>query len=264
MGRRRSRRTAQGRRAVGSVLALAVIAVVLSSCASPRAASGPSVSHTHPLALQPTTTTTRPDPLQGVTLDATTKGSIPGSPSPGAPADQTVPGEWYGYPSVLPVVAQRPGWYEVRLAQRPNESIAWVQAGEVSLSLDPYRLVLNLTTMHLTVFEDGRVLFDFPAGIGTSTDPTVTGHYFITMRYPPPSAAYGPFVLVTSAHSDAITDWEGSGDAVIAIHGPIDSYADSLIGTTGAAVSHGCIRLHDADLAKLTMITAGTPLDIVQ
>jgi len=68
---------------------------------------------------------------------------------------------------------------------------------------------------------------------------------------------------VTSAHSDAITDWENSGDAIIAIHGPITAGADALIGTTGAAVSNGCVRLHDADLAQLSGIPAGTPVDIV-
>ena len=48
-----------------------------------------------------------------------------------------------------------------------------------------------------------------------------------------------------------------------AIHGPITSYDDSLIGTTGAAISHGCIRLHDADLAQLSMIPAGTPITVL-
>jgi lipoprotein-anchoring transpeptidase ErfK/SrfK len=82
------------------------------------------------------------------------------------------------------------------------------------------------------------------------------------MKVAPPSAGYGPFVLVTSAHSDAITDWEQSGDAIIAIHGPISSSADAEIGTTGAAISNGCIRMHDADLAQLADIPAGTPVDI--
>ena len=54
-----------------------------------------------------------------------------------------------------------------------------------------------------------------------------------------------------------------SGDAIIGIHGPIDSTADAEIGTSGAAISHGCIRLHDADLAQLSIIPAGTPLAIV-
>jgi hypothetical protein len=129
--------------------------------------------------------------------------------------------------------------------------------------MTPYQMVVNLSTMHLTVFEYGKEIMDFPAGVGTPDDPTVTGDFFITMQVPPPSPGYGPFVLVTSAHSDAIADWEGSGDAIIAIHGPITSYDDQLIGTTGAQISHGCIRLHDADLAQLQGIPAGTPLDII-
>jgi hypothetical protein len=112
--------------------------------------------------------------------------------------------------------------------------------------------------MKLTVYESNKEILEFPAGIGTTTDPTVTGDFFITMTAPPPDPGYGPFVLVTSAHSGTITDWGGSGDAIIAIHGPIDSYDDSLIGTAGAMISHGCIRLHNADLAQLSMIPPGT------
>jgi hypothetical protein len=175
----------------------------------------------------------------------------------------TVPGSWYGYPSVLPVIAQTSGWLEVRLAQRPNESTAWVPTGDVSLSTTPYRIIIDLTTEHLEVYQAGKEIAAFPAGIGTPDDPTVTGAFFMTMQVPAPDPGYGPFVLVTSAHSDSITDWDGSGDAIIAIHGPIDSYDDSLIGTTGAQISHGCVRLHDSDLAQMASIPAGTPIDIV-
>jgi lipoprotein-anchoring transpeptidase ErfK/SrfK len=174
-----------------------------------------------------------------------------------------VPASWYGYPSILPVIDSVPNWVEVRLAQRPNESTTWVPTSDVSLAVTPYRIVINLSTEHLVVYENGQQIMDFPAGIGTPTDPTVTGNFFVTMRVPPPDPGYGPFVLVTSAHSDSITDWADSGDAIIAIHGPITSYDDSLIGTTGAAISHGCVRLHDADLAQLAVIPDGTPVDIV-
>ena len=68
-------------------------------------------------------------------------------------------------------------------------------------------------------------------------------------------------MIVTSAHSNTISDWEESGDAITAIHGSLGS--DAAIGTTGARVSHGCIRLHDADLAQLRNVPAGTPVDIV-
>jgi lipoprotein-anchoring transpeptidase ErfK/SrfK len=195
---------------------------------------------------------------------ATTKGAISGFASAGAPAPSlTVPGSWYGYPSKLPVVTTQDGWLEVRLAQRPNGSTTWVRESDVTLTNTPFAIVIDLATMRLLVYDDGAPIFDFPAGIGTTDDPTPPGQYFMTMQYPPPSPGYGPFMLVTSDHSDAITDWENSGDAIIAIHGPIDAYDDTLIGNTGAPISHGCVRLHDADLAQLAVVPPGTPIDVV-
>jgi lipoprotein-anchoring transpeptidase ErfK/SrfK len=199
----------------------------------------------------------------GTTLVATTDGSIPGSPAPGAPSNLVVPGSWYGYPSVLPVIASRPNWVEVRLAQRPNGSTTWVPQRDVSLAVTPYEILIDLATRNLTVLYNGTQILSFPVGVGVPATPTVTGDYFVAMKAAAPSPGYGPFVLVTSAHSDAITDWEQSGDAIIAIHGPITAYDDSLIGTTGAAISNGCIRMHDADLAQLGDVPAGTPVDIV-
>ena len=82
------------------------------------------------------------------------------------------------------------------------------------------------------------------------------------LEEPPTSApGYGAFIMVTSAHSDTISDWEGSGDAVIGIHGPLGS--GQVIGTTGARISHGCIRLHEAALLRLREVPPGTPIDIV-
>ncbi len=197
------------------------------------------------------------------TLVANMKGAAPGSPAPGAPSTETVPGTWYGYPSELPVIATQPQWLEVRLAQRPNESTAWIPQSDATLSTIPYAVVVNLGSRHLTVYQSGQPILSFPAGIGTPTSPTTTGSFFIAMVTPAPDPGFGPFVLVTSAHSDSITDWENSGDAIIAIHGPIDARDDSLIGTTGAAVSNGCVRLHDSDLAHLANLPPGTPVIIV-
>ena len=206
---------------------------------------------------------TLPSPPPGSTLVATPSGAVPASPVAGGPQTGTVPATWYGYPTVLPVIDEAPGWVQVRLAQRPNQASAWVPTADVTLSSTPYRIVINLATDHLQVLQSGTPTLDVPAGVGTTDDPTVTGHYFMTMRVPAPDPGYGPFVLVTSAHSDTITDWDASGDAIIAIHGPIDSRADAEIGSNGAKISHGCVRLHDADLARLSTIPAGTPIDIV-
>ena len=171
----------------------------------------------------------------------------------------TVPGSWYGYPSILPVITTEPGWLYVRLAQRPNGSTIWVRQSDVTLSSTPYYLVVDLATMHLLVFDNGTQIFDFPAGIGAPSDPTPTGHYFMPMQVPVPRAGLRPLRprhLGPLGHDRRLGEL---GDAVIGIHGPITSYDDSLIGTTGAAISHGCIRLHDADLAQLSVHPARDP-----
>ena len=154
-------------------------------------------------------------------------------------------------------------WFDVRQAQRPNESTDWIPASDAVLSKDRFAIVVDLAAMRLSVFKRGRLIDAFPAGIGRPTSPTPVSAFFVAMTVPPPSPGYGPFVLVTSAHSETITDWDDSGDAILAIHGPIDAADDALIGTTGAAVSNGCVRLHDADLTPLSRIPPGTPVDIV-
>ncbi len=148
------------------------------------------------------------------------------------------------------------------MPQRPNGSTAWLRFSDVTLSSTPYRIVVSVGRERLSVYRSGYPIMEFPIGVGVPATPTVTGKFFITVRAPAPNAGYGPFVLSTSAHSEAIQSWEGLGDALVAIHGPITSYADQRIGTSGVQISNGCIRLHDADLAKLTVIPPGTPVDI--
>jgi len=195
------------------------------------------------------------------TLIATLSTSVPKYAAPGGIETGTVPGTWFGSPSSLPVIAQDAGYLEVRLAQRPNGSTAWISASSVTLHATPYRILINLSTEHLELFDNGNLILEAPAGIGTVADPTPTGNYFVAFYAAAPSSSWGPFIMVTSGHSNAISDWEKSGDAIVAIHGPLG--AEAAIGTTGARVSHGCVRLQDADLAQLKVVPAGTPVDII-
>ena len=197
------------------------------------------------------------------TVLATVLRNVPRYASPGQLASGTVPASWYDRPSVLPVIATSPGWVRVRLAQRPNGSTAWLPDSDVTLGRTPYRIVINATTTQLALYDNGRLVFSAPAGVGTREDPTPAGEYFVAFdeQPPQPDSGYGPFIMVTSAHSPAIADWEGSGDAVIGIHGPLGE--DTEIGTTGAQISHGCIRLHDQALERLAEVPPGTPIDVV-
>jgi L,D-transpeptidase catalytic domain len=204
-----------------------------------------------------------PARVPGVTTVATVRFTAPRYAAPGGRPSGVVAQTWYDRISVLPVIATRPGWVEVRLAQRPNGSTAWVPAGDVALGSTPYRIVIDLRSTHLSLYEDGRLVLSAPAGVGTPDDPTPAGEFFVAFDEPPPQpgVGYGPFVMVTSAHSPVISDWEGSGDAVIGIHGPLGM--DSAIGTTGARISHGCIRLHLGALNRLASVPPGTPIDII-
>jgi lipoprotein-anchoring transpeptidase ErfK/SrfK len=198
----------------------------------------------------------------GVTLVATLLGPAPRYSSPGKRAAGTVPATWHDRPSVLPVIATRPGWVRVRLAQRPDGSTAWLSAGDVTIGSTPYRIVIDLATTRLTLFDHDRRVFTAPAGVGALDDPTPTGEFFVAFEEQSPhlNPGYGPFILVTSAHSRSISDWEGSGDAVIGIHGPLGE--GSEIGTTGARISHGCIRLQVPALKRLGQVPPGTPIEI--
>lgn len=248
-----------------ALLAVANVAVLgsgLRAPAVPVAAAAP-VMGTPPTLAAPVPPPS-PPPFQAPvsTVLAAPHGTIPTFAAPGGAPSGTV-GSWYGYALVLPVVAQQPGWLQVRLPQRPNQSVTWVHADAVSVSATGYFILVDLGTEHLTVYQAGQAVLSFPVGIGVAATPTVTGDYFVAVHEPHADSLLGPVVLDTSAHSDAIQSWEGSGDAIIAIHGPVDAAADARIGATGARVSNGCIRLHTADQLHLAVIPAGTPVDII-
>jgi lipoprotein-anchoring transpeptidase ErfK/SrfK len=187
--------------------------------------------------------------------------SVPKFARPRGTQIGTVPGTWFGAPTALPVIAQDAGYLEVRLAQRPNGATAWIAALGPTLSSTPYRIVIDLATERLNLYEGGHRVLNAPVGIGTARAPTPVGNFFVALYADPPSPAWGPFIMVTSGHSNAISDWEKSGDAIVAIHGPLG--ADAAIGTSGARLSHGCVRLHNADLVRLRAVPAGSPVQII-
>lgn len=262
----RRRRVRAAAIATAVVLALAgagavIVTTTSGAPAPPQHAAAAPLPSAAPSPVPPRPAAATPFEPPAETSLATTHGSIPRFARPGGPQTGTVPGSWHGAQSVLPVISEQPGWLDVRLAQRPNESTAWVRASDVSLTSTPYAIVIDLASTHLYLFHDGRQIMSAPAGVGAPGDPTPTGTYFTAFFAAPPSPDYGAFVMVTSAHSDEITDWEESGDAMIAIHGPLGG--DQLIGTTGSRISHGCVRLHEADLQKLRDVPAGSPIYIL-
>ena len=124
-------------------------------------------------------------------LVATLTETAPDSATPGGPQTGTVPATWYGAPSALPVLAQDNGYLEVRLAQRPNGSTAWIASSAATLSSTPYRIVVDLASERLKLYKAGHLLMSAPAGIGTVQDPTPTGNFFVVLFAAPPSGGVG-------------------------------------------------------------------------
>jgi lipoprotein-anchoring transpeptidase ErfK/SrfK len=260
-------RTGQrGGRRVALVAAVAVVVTALAFIAASLLGS-PSIPTASPMPPVTTTTTTTavpapPSPVPLSTTIAEVAGALAYSASPGGPPSGTLPiGSWWGDTKYLPVIDRAPGWLEVRLPQRPNGSTGWILETSAVLSTTSYAVLVDVTARRLKLYEAGAVVVDVPAGVGTVDDPTPLGQFYLMVIEGSRGPGYGPFIMGTNAHSETIQSWEGSGDAFTAIHGPVG--ADAAIGTTGAAISHGCVRLHIADLEQLSPAPLGAPVVIV-
>jgi L,D-transpeptidase-like protein len=167
-----------------------------------------------------------------------------------------------GTPNLLPVLGTRTGrdgrlWVKVRLPVLPNGTIGWV----LRRSLGPYEtvdthLVVDRARFSVTLYRRGRAVFSADAGVGTDASPTPAGEFAVRSeltRYA--SAFYGPIAFGTTARSAVLTDWPDGG--YVGIHG---TDAPQLL---PGRVSHGCIRLRNADILRLArLMPVGTPVTI--
>lgn len=144
-------------------------------------------------------------------------------------------------------------WIQVVLPTRPNEGTGWVAADSVAISKTPVRVSIDLAARTLTVTDDGRPVLEAAIAVGTDENPTPVGASFVTevVETPNPAGAYGPYALGLALHSDTLTEF-GGGPGQVGIHGT--NRPDRI----GDAVSHGCVRLANEDIAAL--VDLGLPL----
>jgi lipoprotein-anchoring transpeptidase ErfK/SrfK len=214
----------------------------------------------------PTTTTTKPKPKTPVpawTNTVSPNGEVQVFDAPNGRVVGTA-GYFFGYDQWMPMLAAKNGWLQVRLPERPNGKTGWIRSSGVSYKKTPYRIVMDRSSTTLTLYKDGWPQWSAPIGMGKASTPTPLGRYYVSVIDHDDSPGYGAFQLVTNAHSEAIQDWQGLGDALIAMHGPINSKSDKQIGSRGAYLSNGCIRMHLSDLNRLSAVPLGTPVDIFE
>jgi lipoprotein-anchoring transpeptidase ErfK/SrfK len=147
-------------------------------------------------------------------------------------------------------------WYEVLLPIRPNGRTAWVPSSDVKIREREDRLDVDLSKRLLVHYHGDEVVDRFKVGIGTDVYPTTTGQFYVYVKVPydDPNQPYGIMALGLSGFSRVITDWPGGGR--IAVHGT-PSASDR-----GQAVSHGCVRVYNPDMQRLTDLPLGTPVEI--
>ena len=148
-------------------------------------------------------------------------------------------------------------WYRVRLPILPNGSTGWVSGDALTTTraVTTY-LVVFRKLFTATLYRGGHPVFRTRVGVGKPYWPTPSGDFYIrevVTDYNDPF--YGPVAFGTSARSAVLTDWPGGG--VVGIHGTSSPWL------LPGRVSHGCVRIKNAELLRLfRLMPLGTPLAI--
>jgi len=148
-------------------------------------------------------------------------------------------------------------WVEALLPLRPNGTTGWLKESEVALTWTPFSVDVDKQTFTLTVFRECQPAAQFPVGIGTGDTPTPVGRFYLASLIKPleTNGPYGEYAYGLSAYSDVITSWRWGG--IVGLHGTDDP------SSIGHDVSHGCIRMRNADISLLVRaLPLGTPIII--
>jgi lipoprotein-anchoring transpeptidase ErfK/SrfK len=165
----------------------------------------------------------------------------------------------FGIRQVFLVKRATAGWLEVYLPVRPNDSTGWVRSRSVTLTVDPYSVVIDTARHKLTALRSGRPVMHATVGIGKPATPTPHGLFYVLeeLRMVPATGPYGTYAIGVSAYSNVLKTF-GSGPGQVAVHGTNDP------ASIGQATSNGCVHLSDGLATWLgRTLPLGTPVRIV-
>ncbi|MEA2483619.1 MAG: hypothetical protein QOC55_1566 [Thermoleophilaceae bacterium] len=149
-------------------------------------------------------------------------------------------------------------WVRVRLPILPNGSTGWVpQEGLGGFHRVHTWLRVDTKRLRATLVRSGRVVFRARIGVGRPRWPTPKGEFFVRDRLTglPRGGMYGPLAFGLNARSAVLTDWPDGG--FVGVHGTNEPYL------LPGHVSHGCIRMRNADILRLgRLMPVGTPVTI--
>lgn len=146
-------------------------------------------------------------------------------------------------------------YVKIRLPRRPNNSTGWIaRIGIGNYHKVRTQLVINRSKFRATLYKSGRAIFSTRVAIGKAGSETPRGHFYVRERLAGfGNPVYGPFVFALSAYSPGLSDWPGGG--IVGIHGT------NQPGLVPGRVSHGCIRMRNGAIRKLSrLMKLGSPV----
>ncbi|MDX6538647.1 MAG: hypothetical protein QOI71_257 [Gaiellales bacterium] len=132
------------------------------------------------------------------------------------------------------------------------------------LQLSAERIVVHLSRFRVDLIRDGKSVFHAPIAIGMPGHVTPTGTYEVIAKienptWVPPNSpwAAGLEPIPPGVSNPLGSRWIGTSAPNIGFH------ATPLDYSVGHAASHGCMRMHRADVERLyDLVRVGTPVDI--
>ena len=150
-------------------------------------------------------------------------------------------------------------WVRLRLPARPNGQKGWVRRDALGdFNRVTTRIVVDKSDLRATLYRSGKKVLSVRVGVGAASTPTPSGQFYIRekFRVVPGGTIYGTHAIGTSAYAPTLSDWPGGG--VVGLHG---TNQPQLI---PGRPSHGCVRLRNADIARIYKLAPrGTPIRIL-
>ena len=133
-------------------------------------------------------------------------------------------------------------------------SAATVLSLQVISQTAPKRLiVVSLEDRKLALVEDGKARKIYDVAVGKPSTPSPVGTFTIERRVANPTYHHDGKTVLPGPGNPVGTRWMGLSKHGYGIHGT--NQPDSI----GKAASHGCIRMHEADvLALYPLVPVGT------
>jgi lipoprotein-anchoring transpeptidase ErfK/SrfK len=120
------------------------------------------------------------------------------------------------------------------------------------------RIVISLVQKQLTVFEGESMLKSYQVAVGKPSTPSPVGRYTVVNRIDHPTwCAHGNRVA-PGPRNPLGTRWIGLSKSGYGIHGTNEP--ESI----GKAMSHGCIRMRNADVEELFgLVVPGLTVELI-